>query len=769
MKKLLPVFAITLLGYFSPFGSHSVFAQKEANIWYFGSQAGMDFNGGAPVALTNGQLFTTEGCASIADANGNLLFYTEGVNVYNRLHMLMPNGTGLLGGTSASQSAIVIPDPGISTQYYIFTVPNTASGGLHYSIVDMTLAGGNGDITLKNVSLLAVNVDEKLTATYHRNGIDFWVSVHDDGGNTFYAYHVSAGGITGPVISSVGTVHSGLNPWTGCMKFSPNGDKMAVCLYGSQQADLLDFDNLTGVFSNPATYNFPNTFFSYGVEFSETGRTLYICNVDYTPGQIYQFDMLAGNNASILASGQIIYNNPSDILGSMQLGPDGKVYFVRYGFPFAGAIEFPDVPGSGCTPNDIAVPLLSGSAQLGLPDYFSGIYRNPVTFTGQCLGDTTFFLLSDTANLLSTAWNFRDVASGIYNTSTLFNPYHIFTNAGNYLVQLISTYQNASVDTTIIPVHIYPNVTVNLGNDTTICQGESILLNAFSVNATDYLWQDGTNIPAYSATLAGTYFVTISNSGCTASDTINLNVISCVAPVAQFQAANQSICPGTCTDFTNLSLNANTYQWFFPGANPSISSDVNPTFICYNTPGNYDVTLIASDGTLNDTLLLPNYISVFPFPPPQGIVQSGDTLSANAGAVSYQWYYNGTLIPGATQYFYVAQGSGNFNVVCTDNNGCEVEAVIFDVVAGIQTAGKENSSLTIFPNPAGHFIVVNSRFLEGATEITIINILGEAVLTVAPQKTGTKMDIDISALAKGMYWIEVRTPGQKIRNKFVKE
>src|SRR5688572_27382027 len=144
----------------------AVKAQKEANIWYFGAQAGMDFNGGAPVSLSNGQLYTTEGCASIADANGNLLFYTEGVNVYNRLHVTMPNGTGLMGGTSASQSAMILPVPGNSTQYYIFTVPNTASGGLTYSMVDMTLAGGNGDVTTKNAALGAVNVAEKLTATY---------------------------------------------------------------------------------------------------------------------------------------------------------------------------------------------------------------------------------------------------------------------------------------------------------------------------------------------------------------------------------------------------------------------------------------------------------------------------------------------------------------------------------------------------------------------------------------------------------------------------
>ncbi len=767
MKKIIQ-FSICL---FSILNIQTSYAQKEANIWYFGTMAGMDFNSGSPVALTNGQLFTTEGSASVADANGNLLFYTEGVNVYNRLHALMPNGTGLMGGTSASQSAIILPYPGVSTQYYIFTVPNTAGGGLRYSIVDMTLAGGNGDITTKNVSLGATNVAEKLTATYHRNGLDFWVAVHDNGGNTFYAYEVSASGITGPVVSTIGTVHNGANPWTGCMKFSPNGDKMAVCLYGTQQADLLDFDNLNGTFSNPATYNFPATFYTYGVEFSESGKTLYICNVDYTPGQIYQYNMQAGNNAAILATGQLIYTNATDILGSMQAGPDGKVYFVRYGFPFAGAIEFPDVWGTGCTPNDVAVPLLTGTAQLGLPDFFSGIYRNPVTFSGQCLGDTTFFILTDTANLASTAWTFRDVGSGIYNTSTLFNPYHIFTNPGIYLVQLITTYLNASVDTSIIPVHIYANVNVNLGNDTTICIGSSITLNGFSSAATDYLWQDSSTSSTYTASTSGIYYVTASNAGCSATDSLNLNVISCVAPIALFQTTDASICPGTCTDFTNLSINATSYQWFFPGANPAVSTDVNPSTICYNTPGTYDVTLIATDGTLIDTLLIPNYVTVYPFPPAQGIAQNGDTLTANPGAVSYQWYYNGILIPGATEYFYVANQSGNFNVVATDANGCEVEAVIIDVIASVPL---EVSSLTfeVYPNPVYHKLIIHN--LEGtsktAVDISIYNMLGEIVLAerLTSPNSLLQTELDVSTLSEGMYLIEWISGEKIIRSKFIK-
>ena len=93
-------------------------------------------------------------------------------------------------------------------------------------------------------------------------------------------------------------------------------------------------------------------------------------------------------------------------------------------------------------------------------------------------------------------------------------------------------------------------------------------------------------------------------------------------PVAIFSAPNH-ICPGTCTDFMNLSSNGLAYQWFFPGAIPATSNDVNPVNICYNFPGSYGVTLIASNALGTDTLFMNNFITVYPHPPPQGILQNG--------------------------------------------------------------------------------------------------------------------------------------------------
>ena len=98
----------------------SVYAQKQTNIWYFGLRAGLDFNASTPAPLENSIMATNEGCASIADDSGNLLFYTNGVYVWNRDHQQMPNGFRLMGHRSSSQSAVIVPKPGSQTLYYIF-------------------------------------------------------------------------------------------------------------------------------------------------------------------------------------------------------------------------------------------------------------------------------------------------------------------------------------------------------------------------------------------------------------------------------------------------------------------------------------------------------------------------------------------------------------------------------------------------------------------------------------------------------------------------
>lgn len=242
------------------------------------------------------------------------------------------------------------------------------------------------------------------------------------------------------------------------------------------------------------------------------------------------------------------------------------------------------------------------------------------------------------------------------------------------------------------------------------------------------------------------------------------------AITVNYFSADTVLCPGTCTSFSNLTVNATSYQWTFTGANPSTSTDVSPTNICYNTPGSYTVTLIATNAGGSDTLTLNNYITVYPTPPPQSITQDGDTLFAIAGASTYQWYFNTNIINGATDYFYVALSGGDYNVVATDGNGCEVEAAVFNVLASAQAA-VGSSSMQVFPNPVEDKVKIQKLKVksETALEIAIYNMIGERVLNVLTQINEDEQQIiDVGELHSGMYWLEIKSGEKIFRSKFIK-
>jgi hypothetical protein len=265
-----------------------VFSQGEANIWYFGYNAGLDFNSGSPVALTNGQLNTDEGCATLSNAVGQLLFYTDGITVYNKNHQVMLNGTGLMGHSSTTQSATIVPKPGSSTLFYVFTIDVEAHpNGFRYSIIDLTLDGGLGGVTSGKNVLIYTPTCEKIAVIKHANNTDYWIVTHGFGNNTYYAHLLTNSGLSNTaVLSNVGytPLPSPLSPnitgsSKGYLKISPNGSKLAVVHSPNIGSDtgvveLCDFNNVTGVISNPLTL-IVEIGEMYGVEFSPNSEVLY--------------------------------------------------------------------------------------------------------------------------------------------------------------------------------------------------------------------------------------------------------------------------------------------------------------------------------------------------------------------------------------------------------------------------------------------------------------------------------------------------------------
>lgn len=367
---------LLLLLFSSFFFTYEIRAQAEANLWYFGDFAGVDFSSGKAIPISNSKMKTEEGCAAISDKDGNLLFYTDGISVWNRLHETMPSGTELMGHPSSTQSGVIIPKPGSKDIYYVFTIANAGEkAGFRYSIVDMSMADGLGDVVVKN-HLLATPVTEKITAVKHRDGESIWVLSHEWGNDRFLAYKITKDGVESePVESIVGSIHKGSTTNTqGYMKVSPDGTQIALALEADHLTELFDFDNLIGKLSNTIQLPLTNGAYNYGIEFSPSGSLLYVSAAG--TGEVYQYNLQAGSKEDIQASGlKVGQSENKNWIGALQLATDGKIYFPLYKKPYLGVIHNPDSLGMACYYENKAVELTTGIAQLGLPTFTQSFFE----------------------------------------------------------------------------------------------------------------------------------------------------------------------------------------------------------------------------------------------------------------------------------------------------------------------------------------------------------------------------------------------------------
>jgi gliding motility-associated-like protein len=498
MKK----FALLL----SLFFSLNAFSQKEANNWFFGRFAGIRFlDDGSVQALPGSQMDTNEGCSVISDADGNLLFYTDGRNVWDRNHVKMPNGnndegTGLLGDPSSTQSGIIVPKKGDPNIYYIFTVdephqtnaavypaqftgiypeglgvPETDDGfnnGLNYSIVDLSVTGSNGsagDVVTRNVHLLTYDptifdqakykCSEKITAVKNNTGTGFWVVTQFI--DKFYSFFVDQNGVNeAPVVTQMTplvTTDGYRRNAIGYLKASPNGKKLAIAhnqrgnmTGGTAQNGavyLYNFNNATGVVSDPVMIS--ENSIPYGLEFSPQSKKLYVA-YDFTPTVaegLHQYDLQA---ADISASDTFIAPNSVTASG-LQLGPNGKIYISVNGASTLDVINLPEEDGVACGFQTSVVALGANRAAIfGLPPFITSLFTANILTENTCFGDITEFSLSTFGDFQTVSWDFGDASPA----SADIAPTHVYTTPGTYSV--VATITNADdVYTIVVELPIY--------------------------------------------------------------------------------------------------------------------------------------------------------------------------------------------------------------------------------------------------------------------------------------------------------------------------
>ncbi|MBN4065740.1 gliding motility-associated C-terminal domain-containing protein [Candidatus Amoebophilus asiaticus] len=563
-------------------------SQKQANFWYFGEYAGIEFTGGSPVPVIGGQTNTLEGTATISDTSGNHLFYTDGVSVWNANHTTMPNGTGLAGGNSSSQSALIVPMPKSDSIYYIFTLPPVVgSAGFRYSTVDITLNGGLGDVVAKNISVL-YPATEKSTAIKHGNKNDFWIVIHAWNSDNFHAYLLTDTGLSStPVISSTGIIHTGdvLNT-VGSMIFSPNGYKIALAMRDTGIVEVFDFDILTGLVSNPVTIQ--NLSDAYGIAFSQDNSKLYVTNL---ATDLFQFDLDAGSQAAVVASQTLVGSSSSGALGQLQIGLDSRIYVSRHDTSYMGIINYPDSVGVACNYVDVGLYLNGPLSQKGIPNFVQSYFKKVTSFSNNvvCQGDTTEFFGSPSWMADTWTWYFGDSSSGSADTSYLQNPGHVFTAADTFYTTLIIS-KNTILDTVVRTVIVKPIPSLNVGVDTLICTGETISLGQ-GISADSYLWSTGETTQTIQVVSQDTYWLTISNNNCSNTDSV---FVEYYQKPSENLGNDTALCIGQ-----SIVLDAGN-----PGAIYLWSTGETSQSIQVDTAGNYWVEIIDSICNTSDSVAI---------------------------------------------------------------------------------------------------------------------------------------------------------------------
>lgn len=475
MKKLL-LFLILL----TPL---SMYSQGEASWWFFGQNASLDFNSGAPLPGPTGSLNTFEGCSTISDECGNLLMYSDGTTVWDRNGNAMPNGTGLSGNSSSAQSAIIIPDLGSTVRYFVITISSGA--GLRYSIVDMSLNSGLGDVVAGRRDLLIqASTQEKVTAAYNDSQTFYWILTFD--GNGTYSAYPAGGGI---ILAAQGVDSplptTAMSDARGYIRLSPDASKVSNTSIGNAgTAYLADFDNATGVVSNPIplTNTTGTTSRYYGTEFSPNSQLVYLNGNTQDTGN----GCGTGNTREILQyeiNGGAMWNSRPNVIptnatnnsgrGALQLGIDGMIYHARTCQPWLGVIRSPNLLGGAAGYVDDGVALATPmQSREGLPPFITSFFEpsflaqdanngsgggNNGNQTDYCDGSLIQFN-SSASGLCATATVLWDFGDG--NTSTQLNPTHLYAGPGVYTVSLTVTSGFYSATATQV-IYVYENPIIN--------------------------------------------------------------------------------------------------------------------------------------------------------------------------------------------------------------------------------------------------------------------------------------------------------------------
>ena len=509
--------------------------------WYFGnSTSNLQFDkAGDDVFLENNQAipFGRGGSAVISDPyTGDLLFYTDGVQVFDFTHQLVPNGTNLAVTADRNQSATACPIPGEPDRFIIFSNTSTA---ITYAIVDKSVDGnitGSGDVDLGTIGTATgiTNPAEGMIIVPNADHTAFWLIAQDISDFSFQVLEIDVNGAVGVPVSYDFVTPT--NPAAEAVQFAYNEVNNLIAVApreSNRNVILLDFDRNTGVlaFNRPVLNSGQSDDAGeniFDVAWSASGQNLYMSRFGTSTGNsgnVMHFDL---NDTLELVN---------DVLGApvyrslgLKRGPDNNIYHL-----YQQNNGDPTVLGR-ILQSDSAISAIQYELDV-FGDDFDGIQFPEFAPSSEIQFDSVNFsiindCLSDPIILTpyvqpTPASYFWEIDDG--QQSDAQSPVFSFPDPGPKIIRLTVELNGfTETFTSNVTISTVPDdFTLDLGNDTTICPGDILQLDATieSAETFSYLWNTGETTPTIDVDSAGTYWVKVLHAaGCSVYDAITVNI-----------------------------------------------------------------------------------------------------------------------------------------------------------------------------------------------------------------------------------------------------
>lgn len=426
--------------------------------WRFGHKAGLDFNmqTGVPSVFNGSNGIVMEGNSCISDTLGNLLFYCTGDTVWNRNHQIMMNGAGMPSDKITILNSVIIPRPGNTNQYFIFInecnnnspAPN---GKLKYSLIDMTLDGGNGAVVVgqKNIPVFHHTLNN-LAFTKHGNGTDYWLAYSEK--NPPYKICMVPVLSSGPDTAS--RIISSFDGPLGFGRFSPDNT-----LFASTSYEVFQFNSINGALSNKI--NFPTDSFAnytpFSCEFSPDSKKIYfpLYNGGIYNCLIQQFNLTIYTQTAITSSMYSFFDSQYYYtfrgVGHCQLGPNGKIYIARTGgfIDSLHIIHNPNGVGATCNFQFNGLSLNGKACNFSLPIFPDYCFNNIPLLTSA--DEKKYF------NEIKISTYPNPCDKELHITHSILNTYNyaIYNQLGQLALKRIDNQQQTKINTSLLPNGLY--------------------------------------------------------------------------------------------------------------------------------------------------------------------------------------------------------------------------------------------------------------------------------------------------------------------------